>query len=98
MRRLLCGLVFLMGCVVPMESEQEEDAVLDDMVEGPDSSNDEVKVEPCASAYERTLGGKVIEIPIECHPLDLPIFWWGPDDYERPMDELEFLQQPEVQR
>jgi hypothetical protein len=95
MRRLFL-LVFLAGCAVaPIDSESEEEILFEDEAEMADHAySSGGRVDPCAPIYKVTeIDGKefVIEIPVECHPLDLPFMWWGPDDYHEisnPMDEV----------
>jgi len=91
-------LIFLCGCAVDTEAGIEEDVVFEESSEVPDSwsSGRSGQVDPCAPIYEVVeFNGEeyILEIPVECHPLDLPIFWGGPDDYHDevidPMEEIE---------
>ena len=103
MRKYLFLLVFLCGCAVATETDTEEEIVLDESSDVPDgwSSESGGQVDPCAPIYEIVeFNGveHILEIPVECHPLDLPIFWWGPDDYhDEVVDPMEEIATPEPQ-
>jgi hypothetical protein len=97
-------LVLIAGCVVPVDSEADKEIIVEDEAGMPDYSGDSGRTNPCASIYDIVnLNGQeiVVEIPVECHPLDLPIFWWGPDDYyeqEDPMEGLVIPNQTQTQQ
>lgn len=105
MRRYFLILMLLAGCVAePADDDQEEVVLVDEEPGVPEGSySGGGRLDPCAPIYEvMELDGHevVIEIPVECHPLDLPYLWWDDDDYHEditnPVEQE--LQMPQEQQ
>ena len=102
MRRCFLILILLAGCVAePIDDKQDEVVLTDEdpgLPEGGYSGG--AHLDPCAPIYKTfEIDGKelVIEIPVECHPLDLPFMWWDDDDYHEdisnPLEQYELPQE-----
>ena len=99
MRRyfLILILLLLAGCIAESIDEGDEFVFIDEDPDVPGSYSGGGHFDRCTPLNEvMEFNGVevVMEIPVECHPLDVPFLWWG--DYRDDVtveQELHLLQE-----